>query len=265
MTATTLLKRLTNARIRSDRELTSYVLRTTVLCVSAALAFDIVNQLVFFISWNEALRSWLFTVGIVVAIAVPVTRAIGRANLALHRASQTDPLTGLLNRRALLEGTDDPDALIALIIADLDRFKAVNDTYGHLAGDAVLCTVAMLLERDLRDLGRVGRLGGEEFALICDGLDQDVIVERLDRVRNIIARTPVVTDGVAVSVTISAGVAHRKPGQSFAQLYVDADRALYRAKAHGRNRIVVAQETAIHSSARGGPPTRSQVFGKDVA
>ena len=263
--AVTLLKRLTSARIRSDRELTSYVLRTTALCVSAALAFDIVNQLVFFIGWEEAVRSWLFTIGIVVVIAVPVTRAIGRANLALHRASQTDPLTGLLNRRALFEGTEDPEALIALMIADVDRFKAVNDTYGHMAGDAVLRTIAAMLQHDLGDLGGVGRLGGEEFALICDGPDKDVIIERLERLRTAIARTPVVSDGIAVSVTISAGVAHRKPGQSFAQLYADADHALYRAKAQGRNRIVVAPDAAMQPSWSGAGPTDLRVSRKDVA
>lgn len=234
------LKLFTAAPIRSERDLRRYVARTAVLCVAAALAFDIVNQFAFFESWAVALRSWAITIFIVVVIATPVARAIGKANLALFRAGQTDPLTGLLNRRALLEGIDDPAALMVLMIADIDRFKAVNDTYGHLAGDAVLCAVAAMLERDLGPLGRVGRLGGEEFALVCGSRDSGLIMERLERCRDTIARTPVLCGGTVVSVTISAGVSHRLPGESFEQLYAAADEALYRAKAAGRNRVVVA-------------------------
>ncbi|MDX7952693.1 GGDEF domain-containing protein [Lichenihabitans sp. Uapishka_5] len=236
------LRRLASSQIRSDAELTSYGVRTTALCVTAALAFDIVNQLVFFESWSIALRSWAMTIVIVVIIATPVTRTIGKANLALFRASRTDPLTGLLNRRALFEGSADPDALMVLMIADVDRFKAVNDTHGHMTGDAVLFTIAGLLQRELGALGRVGRLGGEEFALLCGRHDHAALMEHLERFRTTVAQTPVVAGATAVSVTLSAGVAHRDSGQSFEQLYAEADRALYRAKAQGRNRIVVAGE-----------------------
>ena len=234
------LKLFTAGPIRSERDLRRYITRTIALCVAAALAFDIVNQLTFFDTWTATLRSWALTVFVVLVIATPVARAIGKANLALFRAGQTDPLTGLLNRRALLEGIDDPAALMVLMIADINRFKAVNDTYGHLAGDTVLCAVAAMLERDLGPFGRVGRLGGEEFALVCGGRDSAPIMERLERCRETIARTPVLCGGAAVSVTVSAGVAHRLPGESFEQLYAAADQALYRAKAAGRNRVVVA-------------------------
>lgn len=233
------LKQVLAAPIRSDRELRRYVVRTAAFCVAAALAFDVANQLTFFESWTAALRSWAITVFVVVVIATPVARAIGVANLALFRASQTDPLTGLLNRRALLEGLD-PATFMVLMIADVDRFKAVNDTYGHLAGDAVLRAVAALLQRELGGFGRVGRLGGEEFALVCGACDLSDLMWRLERCRETIARTPVACGRANVTVTVSAGVAHRRPGESFEQLYTEADRALYRAKAAGRNRIVVA-------------------------
>jgi diguanylate cyclase (GGDEF)-like protein len=233
---------LVSLQIRSQRELVSYVVRTTTLCALAALAVDVANQLVFFQGWSAAIRSWCITVGLVVAIATPVSRAIGKAHLALFRAGQTDPLTGLLNRRALFDGVEDGSTAMALIIVDIDRFKSVNDTHGHLVGDEVLRTVARLLGTCFAAFGRVARLGGEEFALVSNDLTRDTLLAQLDRFRRQIAETPIVAGSAAVTVTISAGVAHRREGQSFEQLYAEADRALYRAKARGRNRIVLADE-----------------------
>lgn len=232
--------RFLSSQIRSERELTLYVIRTTALCAAVALTFDVANQLTFFAGWAAALRSWVITVGVVLVIATPVARAIGAANLALYHASRTDPLTGLLNRRALFEQAADPEAYLVLMIADLDRFKAVNDAYGHMAGDEVLRSIATILQRELEQFGHVGRLGGEEFALICTGLDPEWLLAKLDAFRKVVAATPILCGGVSVSVTISAGVAFREHGQSFAQIYAEADRALYRAKSQGRNQIVVA-------------------------
>ncbi|WP_342112310.1 GGDEF domain-containing protein [Methylobacterium sp. SI9] len=233
-------------RIASERDLRAYVAQTTAFCVSAALACDVVNQLIFFEGWTAAVRSWVVTVVVVVAVALPVSRTIAAAHLTLFRSGQTDHLTGLANRRALLDRADDPK-LIALVIADIDRFKAVNDGYGHLTGDAVLKAVADLMRAELADLGLVGRLGGEEFALICTDGDEGDLVRRLEAFREAVARTPIAAgDGLTVPVTISAGVARRTSDQSFRELYAEADKALYIAKASGRNQIVMA-ETASSS------------------
>ncbi|UDL93341.1 GGDEF domain-containing protein [Lichenihabitans sp. PAMC28606] len=227
-------------RLTNERELLHYVVRTTALCVVAALAVDVVNQVVFFESWAVALRSWAITVGLVVAIAVPVSRTIGKAQVALYRASTIDPLTGLLNRGALLDGVSERSTILALIIVDIDRFKDVNDTHGHWAGDHVLAAIAGVMAQCLGDLGPVGRLGGEEFALLASGVERAVVLEALERFRRTVAGTPVFTNAAPVSVTVSAGMAINGGGQTFEQLFARADRALYRAKAQGRNRIVVA-------------------------
>ncbi len=241
-----LLKQFFRPTIRNDGELTAFVLRTCIICASAALAVDVINQTVFFESWATSLRSWGVTVALATAIAFPVSRAIGKAHLALSRAkadvdvlSRTDELTGLLNRRALMEMAETlaPETMV-LVIADIDRFKRVNDTYGHMAGDAVIRMVSRIATTELGDLGALGRVGGEEFALLASDVSPSLLVLRLENLRTRIALTPVIAEGgAAVHVTISAGVAIRGAGRDFDALYADADRALYDAKTSGRNRI----------------------------
>ncbi|WP_165795729.1 GGDEF domain-containing protein [Methylobacterium frigidaeris] len=115
-----------------------------------------------------------------------------------------------------------------------------NDRHGHLVGDHVIRAVAGIMQRELGAIGRIGRLGGEEFALISNDCDEDGLLRQLDIFRETIARTPVHVGSTIVWITISAGVATRRPNQSFHALYVEADQALYRAKTAGRNHIVVA-------------------------
>ena len=232
--------------IRNEQELTAFVLRTCVVCACFALAVDVINQTLFFESWVASLRSWSVTVVLSAGIAFPVSRAIGKAHLALFRSkaeveilSQTDELTGLLNRRALMQmaATQPPETMV-LVIADIDRFKRVNDSYGHMAGDAVIRMVSRIAHAELGDLGTLGRFGGEEFALLATDISPSLLVLRLENLRTRIALTPVIAEGgVAVHVTVSAGVAIRGAGRGFDDLYADADRALYAAKNSGRNRI----------------------------
>lgn len=232
--------------IRSERELTAFIVRTCIISAGAALAVDVVNQLLFFDGWTATLRSWSVTVVLATAIAYPVSRAIGRSHLALFRSkaavetlSRTDELTGLLNRRALMQmaATEPPETMV-LVIADIDRFKRVNDNYGHMTGDAVIRMVSRLAAAELGDLGAIGRLGGEEFALLASDVAPALLVLRLENLRTRIGLTPVIGEGgVPIHVTISAGVAIRGAGRDFDALYADADRALYAAKASGRNRI----------------------------
>ena len=237
------------ANIRSDKDLRRYVFRTSLVCVAVALVVDVLSQLVFFQSWEVAFRSWAITIVVAVGIAVPVLSIIARAYLELYRAkaavdelSRTDPLTGLLNRRALFEEEAGAPAIIALVIIDIDRFKRINDRHGHLIGDEVIRMVAHILERTLGDLGKVGRLGGEEFAVLASAGKEVQLVERLERFRAQVAETAMVCSGERVYVTISAGFATRAAGQSFDELYAAADRALYAAKAAGRNRVLAAED-----------------------
>ena len=147
------LARVGTPSIRSRRELLRYVTRTTLICVALAVVLDVINQMVFFIDWETSIRSWIVTVGVATTVAVPVLFLIGRAYLQLYNAklavdelSRTDPLTGLLNRRALLEQAEDgPFGALALVIVDIDRFKRINDVHGHLAGDSVIRTVGQAM------------------------------------------------------------------------------------------------------------------------
>jgi GGDEF domain-containing protein len=161
-----------------------------------------------------------FNVGI---LALPLAYYGARSNLALYqakceaeRSSLTDPLTGLMNRRAFMQMSECEDGVQqALVVFDLDRFKRINDIHGHQAGDVVICRVAEALQSVLGAAGEVARVGGEEFALL--------------------APMPIAIDGGTIRTTISAGLALRAPGESFANLYRRADQALYAAKKAGRN------------------------------
>ncbi len=234
--------------IRDDRELSAFILRTCLVCAGAALVADVANQMLFFVGWAESLRSWSITVILATAIAFPVSRAIGKAHLELFRSkaevevlSRTDELTGLLNRRALMQmAALQPPETMVLVIADIDRFKRVNDNHGHMTGDAVIQMVSRVAQSELGDLGCLGRFGGEEFALLASDVAPSLLVLRLENLRTRIAMTPVIAEGTAIHVTISAGVAIRGAGRGFDDLYADADRALYDAKTSGRNRISVS-------------------------
>jgi diguanylate cyclase (GGDEF)-like protein len=239
------ITRIFRASIRNKRELTSYVVCVTAVCVAIALTVDVVNQLTFFVDWTTCLRSWGITILLVLALAVPIARTIGNAHLKLYQAkllaeelSRTDQLTGLPNRRALMEAayTAKLEAL-ALVIIDIDRFKRVNDTHGHLAGDAVIRSVGQMMAADFAEVGHVARVGGEEFALLSSGAAPESLRATLTAFCERVRSTPVLINGLAVRVTVSAGIALRQQNETFDQLYSAADRALYAAKAAGRNRV----------------------------
>lgn len=169
-----------------------------------------------------------------------------------RRLMETDPLTGIHNRQGMLRDirrewtralrTGHP-ACVA--IADLDFFKNVNDTWGHAAGDKVLCMAARFFVRRLRPYDMVFRYGGEEFLFCLPDTDADTARGILDRLRGLMARVPVALDcGSRVAVTCSIGVAQMVPGRSVHEAIAAADRALYAAKETGRNRVVAAPPAA---------------------
>ena len=247
-----LVQNLLSPPIRDDRELQRYVFRVVALCVVFAVSLDVVNNLVFFADWATCIRSWCLTTFIVLCLALPIARTIGRAHLELFRAKsaaeslgRTDTLTGLPNRRAMMEQVNagEPE-ILALVILDIDRFKRVNDTHGHLAGDAVISAVGRRMAEELGGLGMVARIGGEEFAVLVSNASQERVIEELERFRARLSQTPLAAENVALRVTISAGVAGRDERRDFNRLFADADRALYAAKRSGRNRICCAGEAA---------------------
>jgi len=127
---------------------------------------------------------------------------------------------------------------IALI--DLDWFKRINDVYGHPTGDEVLRTFAITMFANIRSVDRFGRYGGEEFLLVLPDLATDGAVRALDRLRAIIAELDWSAFSPGMKVTISAGIATLKPDETPDTFLARADRALYAAKARGRNRITSA-------------------------
>ncbi|KPF79184.1 hypothetical protein IP88_02345 [alpha proteobacterium AAP81b] len=174
--------------------------------------------------------------------ATDVTAQV-EAEAALRLAAETDALTGLANRRRLLAGldlalvnADNGGGPLSLVLLDVDRFKAVNDQYGHPAGDAVLVAIA----RELLSIAGghlAARFGGEEFALVLPGFDARAAHEFSEVLR---ARIAARTLHPVPRVTVSLGIAERQPGEGAATLIARADAALYAAKAAGRNQVMRA-------------------------
>jgi diguanylate cyclase (GGDEF)-like protein len=163
----------------------------------------------------------------------------------LAEVAISDPLTGLHNRRAFqarlaeeVERADRSGVPFALLLLDLDRFKALNDTFGHPAGDAVLCAVAEVLRRELRVVDLPARVGGEEFAVLLPQTAGQGALDTAERLRAAIAAQPIAHQGAALAVTTSVGVAwypdHAGGDQALVQA---ADGALYAAKRAGRDRV----------------------------
>ncbi|AWT34246.1 hypothetical protein GCM10008956_33550 [Deinococcus arenae] len=163
--------------------------------------------------------------------ALAVTRAERRSAQALR-----DPLTGLPGRRALDDWPQLPGGLHSVVYFDLDHFKRVNDTHGHDVGDDVLRHVARAARAALRAGDRVVRWGGEEFLLLIDG-DAAAARAAAERLQDRLRRDP---HPVAGPVTLSCGVAHRRPGEPLDSTLGRADRALYAAKRAGRDAVEVA-------------------------
>ncbi|WP_256058018.1 GGDEF domain-containing protein, partial [Xanthomonas cerealis] len=128
----------------------------------------------------------------------------------------------------------------AVAMIDLDHFKRINDTYGHLIGDAVLTKVAKRLNTDLRESDLIGRYGGEELLGVLPGLPIPSH-ERLQRLRVAVCGHPLRVGSQSLAVTTSIGVAWYRPGETLQQLLARADQALYRAKHLGRNRVELQQ------------------------
>jgi diguanylate cyclase (GGDEF)-like protein len=165
----------------------------------------------------------------------------------LREKAMHDPLTGLLTRGAFFEICDGEIARasrrgqsLALMLADLDHFKAINDRYGHLAGDDVLRETAKRLRATFRRGDAVGRYGGEEFVALAVGCQLEDALGLAERFRESIGQAPVVTSAGAIEITTSVGVAVIPGIDNSWTLLKAADEALYRAKAAGRNTVAYA-------------------------
>jgi len=191
--------------------------------------------------------SLVVSIALLVSITA-VVAALSGAEVEQRTESVLDPLTGLLNRAALHRRFDEleqqarltGDAL-SLLVCDIDHFKAVNDTYGHDRGDAVLRDVAYEMRKQLRSFELIYRLGGEEFVLVLPGA-RDADARRIaDRLRGSLGAARPGGLAVTVSIGVTSASGERV---AFDSLFKEADRALYVAKANGRNRVVSAADVA---------------------
>jgi diguanylate cyclase (GGDEF)-like protein len=179
-----------------------------------------------------------------------VNMAKERAELLQRQTSLVDPLTGVANRRAFFDRAEallrraSADGLAcALLVFDLDRFKAVNDTYGHQAGDRVLAKFCDVARAILRPQDPFGRFGGEEFACLLVDVSLGDALRTADRVRTAFATAPFALGLSKAGVTVSVGIAMSgETEQSLQTLFASADRSLYSAKAKGRNRVEAARK-----------------------
>ncbi len=192
---------------------------------------------------------WFLTPALAVLMLGPVLLVQrGLTHAQLLAAARIDAKTGLLNAKAWQEEADREITRgqrdhrpVAVLIADIDHFKQVNDTHGHLAGDVALMAVVSALLGGLRPYDQLGRFGGEEFTVVLPGAGREEAGRIAERLRRAVAATPVLLDETLVEVSVSVGVAVLgQHGHDLTDLLTAADHALYRAKQAGRNQVALA-------------------------
>ena len=167
---------------------------------------------------------------------------------ALRTSALQDPLTGLDNRRALMERLREESERATrkglpygLAILDVDRFKTINDRFGHDAGDKALCAISAAIRHSLRDYDVCGRWGGEEFLVLLPDTSAEFAAQVTERIRAHIEQLTIdLPNGESPRLTASFGLTQYRPGESFSDTVNRADARLLEAKAQGRNRVVAA-------------------------
>jgi diguanylate cyclase (GGDEF)-like protein len=165
---------------------------------------------------------------------------IGVSRARLEELSHTDMLTGIANRRAFQTAFESAHGEKAMAMFDIDRFKVINDTYGHSLGDEAIVRVATVLSSVFTKDCVCARIGGEEFGVLCTDMPFGEFAACCELARRRIARERIAGDDGTFGITVSGGVANGLPDQGFSQVFSRADKALYEAKAGGRNRIVLS-------------------------
>jgi len=175
---------------------------------------------------------------------VELQSAVVKAKDALAHEASHDPLTGILNRRAIFDNLNKElirarrrNSGLSIGLCDIDFFKQVNDNHGHQVGDDVLCGFVKMIQNILRPYDFIGRYGGEEFLLVIPECSGSAIEGIYERVRASIADHKVITRSGKVGITVSIGVAELKGKQTTEDILAAADIALYKAKGNGRNQV----------------------------
>ena len=192
---------------------------------------------------------------IIMMTASALSLALVSRSQRLLQLATRDPLTGLFSRGYVddrfaveLSRARRYDKVLTVAVIDADRFKLLNDTHGHQAGDLALQKIGALLHDTFRQSDTVGRYGGEEFVVILPETDMTAAQQKMEFLRESVANTPisVATSGEKVKVTISAGLASfPQDGESAAELFALADERMFQAKGQGRNRVVAGGEVVL--------------------
>ena len=198
--------------------------------------------------------------GLMVAIILPILlagplffyltlklRELARLNYQLHELATQDFGTGLLNRRAFIARVNDETAKMAFspsithlfLVVDADRFKAINDRFGHVCGDEALRLISAALEKSVRSYDIVGRIGGEEFAVFLPNVSTKDAPYIADRLRRAVASSEFLPKGIRYDLSVSVGGVIYRKATAFTELFQAADANLYVAKEHGRNCSIV--------------------------
>jgi diguanylate cyclase (GGDEF)-like protein len=173
-------------------------------------------------------------------------RRLVESNLALEELASIDHLTGVANRRSFEVSLEQEMSFtrmygspMACAMFDLDNFKKVNDTYGHDAGDVVLVDVIKRIKGILREGDLIGRIGGEEFAIILTKMTENIVFDAFEHYRKVVAEKTVEHEGIEIPITISIGIAmYNGEREGKDALLKRADKSLYKAKETGRNKVV---------------------------
>ncbi|BAQ69118.1 signal transduction response regulator [Rhodovulum sulfidophilum] len=179
---------------------------------------------------------------IMLALVLVIGHLMEKSSLALEYAARHDPLTGALNRRGLAMALGNRDEARGVVLFDLDHFKAVNDALGHDAGDRLLCDIAQIANRNIRESDLIVRWGGDEFLLVMASSAEVLLVQMAERLRqSIAAHAPMRIGAMPHRVSTSFGVSMVQPGEAgIGRAIRRADAALYAAKIGGRNRVMSA-------------------------
>ncbi|KGJ92702.1 GGDEF domain-containing protein [Colwellia psychrerythraea] len=211
--------------------------------VIVGILVPFISYEVFFIQqsiWLLVNSVWLF----LLFAGISLWLQVGQLSMLmkLYRESTVDPLTKLINRRVLLrlaQRSNEGQQVYSLIMFDLDRFKRINDNYGHAVGDKVLVNVAKIIQEELRTTDIVARFGGEEFVAVLPNIELSDAKNIANRVALSISRQPVIlANNTELKITSSVGVTQRKPGEILDETLKRADDLLYFAKNNGRDQVI---------------------------
>lgn len=229
-------------------------------CLTIATGIDRSSHFIDPTAWNLAvssIRILMFPAIYLSAILLVQGRTVAR----LERMLAYDDLTGALSRRAFLEDCArhfdqrrDTAGAGALLFLDLDHFKQINDRHGHAVGDRALRHFVEIASKVLPSRASLGRLGGEEFAVLLPKSTMEAAASTAERIMEAVRETPLDAGRVAVPMTVSAGIAAAQPGMPMDDVLKRADDALYRAKAGGRDRLCLADEATPAASNRNARP-----------